>query len=373
MTIKALLIEDNPRVLESVKDIVDSLGHDYDTASSQDEARQLIDSQKYDYVLLDLEIPVKLGRNAARIQNGMNLLAELDDKYGKQVPVIVTTGHGTDSPHICRECMKSGAIDFVPKPFPDTGMTLDKTILEALTRVGQQKMKAHAKPRPSKPRVFQGGEIRLLKRRLVICEVEVPISDLMHRILSVLNSKHGNGKYVALAGSEIAEHEEVNCRRGQNGVSEAIHAIRKRMATKLRDEANIEIGDHDVIRSKGMGYRINESVTISVGGRKSTISSNGQPPESADSPAVQNLELSEMNERQEWIMERINNGIEVRVGMIVQQFQCSSRTAKRDLAELKKMGLVRFVGSPRQGCYQKIGMTSDRINLPATLHSDGGD
>lgn len=350
---KALLVEDDPRILESVKDIVDSLGHDFDGASSQDEARQLIGTQEYDYVLLDLEIPVKLGRNAPRIQNGMNLLAELNDKYGKQVPVIVTTGHGTDSPHICRECMKSGAVDFVPKPFPDSGMTLDKTILEALARVGQQKTGARHKSRPSKLRVFQGGEIRLLKRRLVICEVEVPISQLMYRILSVLNAKYGNGKYVALAGSEIAEHEDVNCRRGQNGVSEAIHALRKRIATKLLEEANMEIGDQDVIRSKGMGYRINENVTISVGGRKSSITPNGQPPKSADGSVTQNLDLSEMNERQEWIMERINNGIEVRVGMVVQQFQCSSRTAKRDLAELKKMGLVRFVGSPRQGYYQK--------------------
>lgn len=354
MTIKALLVEDNPRVLESVKDIVDSLGHDYDTASSQDEARQLIDSGEYDYVLLDLEIPVKLGRNAARIQNGMNLLAELVDKYGKQVPVIITTGHGTDSPKVCRECMKSGAADYVTKPFPETGMTLDKTILEALTRVGRQKSETRANSRPTKPRVFQGGEIRLLKRRLVICEVEVPISDLMYRILSVLNSKHGNGKYVALAGSEIAEHEDVNCRRGQNGVSEAIHAIRKRMATKLRDEANIEIGDQDVIRSKGMGYRINESVTISVGGRKSTISSDDQSSEKANTSSAQDAQLSDLNVRQEWIMERISNGTEVRVGMVVEQFNCSTRTAKRDLAELKKMGLVRFVGSPRTGHYRKV-------------------
>jgi ATP-dependent DNA helicase RecG len=37
--------------------------------------------------------------------------------------------------------------------------------------------------------------------------------------------------------------------------------------------------------------------------------------------------------------------------MVVTQFGCSQKTAKRDLSDLKDRKMVRFVGSPRTGHY----------------------
>lgn len=354
MTVRALVIEDDPHIQDVVTDIVESLGHQLDVVGCQDEARQKLATNEYDYFLLDLEIPVKPDRSVARLQNGLNLLGELYSLFGRRNPVIVMTAHGNDGPNQGVECLKNGASDYVPKPFPRTGKTLDSAILDALARAGRSHStpgKASAKPQL---RQFEGGQVRLLKKRLIICDVEVPISVMMHAILSVLNTKHGNGKYVAFAGSEIAEHPDVDCKRGQNGVSEAIHKLRKRIATKLLEEANVEMDDHDIIRSKGEGYRINERVKMKVGVRKQNLVLAGNGTDGTVNVTVEDLDVTDLNERQVWIMAMVDRGTEVRANMVVEHFECSVRTAKRDLGELKDKDLIRFVGSPRNGYYRLV-------------------
>jgi len=365
MTVRALVIEDDPHIQDVVTDIVESLGHQLDVVGCQDEARQKLATNEYDYFLLDLEIPVKPDRSVARLQNGLNLLGELVSLFGRQNPVIVMTAHGNDGPNQGVECLKNGAADYVPKPFPRTGKTLDSAILDALARAGRAPSAPGRSSSKPQLRQFEGGQVRLLKKRLIICDVEVPISAMMHAILSVLNTKHGNGKYVAFAGSEIAEHPDVDCKRGQNGVSEAVHKLRKRIATKLLEEANVEVDDHDIIRSKGEGYRINEGVKMKVGVRKQNLVLAGNVTDGTEkwpigtndgtvNVTVEDLDVTDLNERQVWIMAMVDRGTEVRVSMVVEHFRCSVRTAKRDLGELKDKDLIRFVGSPRNGYYRLV-------------------
>ncbi len=134
---RALIVEDDPRIRDTVVDVVESLGHEHDTASCQEAARKLLNGHAYSYALFDLEIPVKDGRNFPRIENGINLLREAIGQFGKRTPVIVMTAHGNDGPHQGVDCIKMGAADYIPKPFPIRGRTLDKAILEALDRSGQ--------------------------------------------------------------------------------------------------------------------------------------------------------------------------------------------------------------------------------------------
>ena len=153
---RALIVEDDPRIRETVADVVESLGHEHDTASCQDAARQLLNGNPYSYALLDLEIPVRQDRGFVRIENGINLLREVISQCGKQTPVIVMTAHGNDGPFQSVDCMKLGAADYIPKPFPIRGRTLDKAILEALERSGQAGRKASVVPKPyGPPRPFR--------------------------------------------------------------------------------------------------------------------------------------------------------------------------------------------------------------------------
>ena len=137
MSPRALVIDDDPGILEEVRDRLASLGHSCDCAGSQEEAREYLAQPAYDYILLDLEIPVKYGR-PARIQNGKNLLREIRAIEGLQeVQIIAMTAHGRDGPELATEVLRGryeGADDFVNKPFPTQGRTLEKAIGEAMER-----------------------------------------------------------------------------------------------------------------------------------------------------------------------------------------------------------------------------------------------
>ena len=127
---KALVVDDSPETLAVVSGILDSLGHQYDTASCQEAARDLLARNDYSYYLLDLEIPVRAGDVHPRIQNGENLLRDIQRRGTR--PAIVMTSHGIDSPDLAIEMMKLGAVDYVTKPFLTAGNTLDKAILDAI-------------------------------------------------------------------------------------------------------------------------------------------------------------------------------------------------------------------------------------------------
>ena len=369
MTLRALVIDDDPHIADVVSDIVASLGHASDAVGCQDDARRQLATAAYDYFVLDLEIPVRAERSVARLQNGLNLLSEI--VAARVGPVIVVTGFGNHGPDQGVECVKLGAADYVAKPFKTEGKTLDWAISEALRKAGRLPANSVSRTPTTPPRPFEGGEIQLLKKRLVVCGVEVPITPLMHRILSVLSEKNATRKYAAFSGDELAEHDGVSCSRGQNGVSDAIHQLRKRITASVLEEANISIGDLDIIRSKGLGYRISDSVNVVIGARRAALVA--AEPEDVTDPEtnvtndvtvrggdvtnhVTDLTRNvtngaDLNDRQAWAMSLIRKGQQVRVSMLVTQYKCSTRTAKRDLADLKELGVVRFVGSPRTGHY----------------------
>ena len=127
MTHRALVVDDDPDVLEMVGDILKSLGHKHDDATCQEEARKLLASNRYSYYLLDLEIPVEADHGFPRIQNGENLLAEIVQQRGaRKEPIIVITGHGKKGPELAVRMMKLGAADYITKPFATVGKTLDR-------------------------------------------------------------------------------------------------------------------------------------------------------------------------------------------------------------------------------------------------------
>jgi len=134
-------------------------------------------------------------------------------------------------------------------------------------------------------------------------------------------------------------------------------------------EAHIEVGDQDIVWSKGLGYRISDAVTVVVGARRAVaveVASAGHvandpdhnghvpnhvPVDDPDDPDVPD-DVPDLNARQRWVLTQIRKGAEVRVNMVVTQFDCSQKTAKRDLSDLKDRKMVRFVGSPRTGHYR---------------------
>ena len=115
----ALVVEDDPTLLDLVTETVESLGHDVRAAGSQEDALAELEDRRFDYVLLDLKIPLREGR-LPRLEIGFSLLERIVGLADARRPgVIVMTAHGDDHEY-CRRALLAGADDFIKKPF-DSG------------------------------------------------------------------------------------------------------------------------------------------------------------------------------------------------------------------------------------------------------------
>ncbi len=119
-TMTVFIIDDDASVRESIKDLVESVGL---SAASFASAHAFLASERRDgpsCLVLDVRLPGI---------SGLDLQLELR-KVGIKIPVIFITGHA-DVPMTVK-AMKSGAVEFLTKPFRDQDL-LD-VIHRALTR-----------------------------------------------------------------------------------------------------------------------------------------------------------------------------------------------------------------------------------------------
>jgi len=79
---RALIVEDEPEAIDAVVEILDSLGHSFDTACSQAEAFRRVRETDYSYILLDMEIPARSRTGTPRVQNSENFLERLEALAG---------------------------------------------------------------------------------------------------------------------------------------------------------------------------------------------------------------------------------------------------------------------------------------------------
>lgn len=358
MKCRALIVDDDDSIRESVGDIVMSLGHEFECAGSQNAARRLLEDREFSYVLLDLEIPVRDDGGFARRENGENLLAEIRSRPTTvDMPVIVMTAHGTDGPDLGVKQMKLGANDFVNKPFE--GGNLDAAIREAVGK--RPNSNGHSRhtivePKPEgPPRPFAGGLLALHVQRVELGGVtilEKSARGHAWRIIELLAEKNDAGKYRSFSGQQLAE--KLGRRVGQNAVSQCIRALRKRIASALYDQLNVECGDRDVIESGGRGYRLKEWIEVRRGegaGSSVNLDPGDNRRDMGGDPGDTNVDPG-VNERQRWILDQLRDGAKLRRGDVEKQFKCSAKTAKRDLAELRERGVVHFVAKPWPGYYQ---------------------
>ena len=264
MSYRALVVDDNRGVLDTVSDVLRSLGHEYDLATCQEEARALLAKHQYDYHLLDLEIPVSPERCLARIENGVNLVREVAERRnGRPEPIIVMTGHGTDGPGLGVRVMKLGANDFINKPFDHT---LDAAILEALEKAKAKRQKDTVSPPPTESRDFRGGKMVFWPDRIELCGVTIVEGPVrIRQILEVLRKRRMTGKFIAFSGAKLAAMLEIV--NGQNAVAEAVKDFRDHVEEVLAAH-HIRCGRQDIIRSGGPGYRLADWIEVWAGSPK---------------------------------------------------------------------------------------------------------
>lgn len=102
---KFLVIDDTKNIRMLLKTCLEIEGHDVYIASDGNEALDLMSSDKFDLIFMDIKMP-KI--------SGTEVLRKMRD-LGISTPVIIMTAFGTVKNAV--ECTKLGAISYLQKPF----------------------------------------------------------------------------------------------------------------------------------------------------------------------------------------------------------------------------------------------------------------
>lgn len=338
MSYKGLIVDDDVDIRRIACSVMDSLGHEHVEAGSQETARKRVEG--VDYVLLDLELPEKESRGFPRVQNGLNYLEELvSSPRSAHIPVIVMTAHGKGDPSLAVEVLTAGAANWINKPFPQLGRTLDKVIKETLAKKPPKASAASKSREKSASRAFEGGELVFLPDSVTLCGIRVAASStLMGQILQHLQSKNSHGRYRSFSYDELAA--AVQCTSGQNTITGTVSDFRRKASQLLLDHAGLVCGDEDIIETVN-GVRFKEWITLA--------SSTPTTPQASSTPQPPGKVSAA--KRQEWVLEQLKLGVQLRVADIVKACKCSGRTVLRDMEQLRQQGRVKFYGEPKTGYY----------------------
>ena len=329
---RALVIDDDVEIIRTVGDILDSLNHDHDSAGDQVTAWRFLETAKYNYILLDLDIPVKAGK-LCRVENGEKLLLQIrNTPEMKSVPVIVMTGHGNDSPDQAVSVLKDGAVDYVKKPF-GKGQP-DKAIRDVLAKDDQATPVVRNKSEPKGLMLFKAEtrEVVIYDDRVNLCGIQVwtdcayPEMGLILRKLSV-RTRDG---YVRIKGPKL--NEDLG-RDASNPVSKFIKRFRDNCRSKMASCRGLECGMHDVIGDpKRGGYHLTETIDVRIEDGKGRV---------VEQPCSEQVEHS-LNERQQWVLGQIDHGARIGQKDVLVHFfgKWSPSTIKRDLKELRAQKVI---------------------------------
>jgi len=176
---RVLVVEDEKRLAEAVRNGLEQEGLAVDLALDGDEGLWMARENDYDAIILDLMLP---GRNGFQICS--DLRAE-----GIWTPILMLTAKSGDLDHA--EALDTGADDFLTKPFSFVVLLAH---LRALMRRGGRE----------RPTVLTAGDLRLdpAQHRCWRGDEEVELTPRQFSLLQFLMSRAGE----VLSKTEIVEH-----------------------------------------------------------------------------------------------------------------------------------------------------------------------
>ena len=188
-----LLVDDEPLLLRALQRILRGDGHRIALAESSEQAEEALADPELDVVVLDL----LLGRHS-----GLELLERVK-RERPELEVIVITGHGSIESAV--GCIRSGAFDYLEKPFDDVHR-VRSTVRQAVER---------------KRLVARNRELEAeLRERIAPTEL-VGGSGVMRRLARTIHGLRHNESHVLLRGESGT---------GKELVARAIHAASPRAA-----------------------------------------------------------------------------------------------------------------------------------------------
>jgi two-component system response regulator HydG len=207
---RILLVDDDAQALESTRRILERSGFELMTASSGDQALDLLRPRtdanvvRFDLVITDVRMP---GMTGLELFQAMQLLSE-------PVPVILMTAYGQVEDAVW--AMKLGAIDFLSKPFKR--QTLLQAVDGALERARMgRRFRSAPGPQGDGVSLLSGSSERMRRLREVVRQVarsSAPVliqgesgtgKELVARALHA-ESARGTQAFIAVNCAAIPEH-----------------------------------------------------------------------------------------------------------------------------------------------------------------------
>lgn len=100
-----LIVDDDSEILRVLEIFLKKIGCKSDTSLTAESALVKARSNEYEAILLDIMLPDG---------DGVDVLKQIH-KVSPEIPVIMITG--VKDIQIATECMRSGAVDYITKPF----------------------------------------------------------------------------------------------------------------------------------------------------------------------------------------------------------------------------------------------------------------
>jgi DNA-binding NtrC family response regulator len=119
---KILILDDEPIVCERLKPALEKIGFEVETYTDSQKVIDRLMQEKFDVLVTDLKMQGPDGIDVLRFAQ----------EHAPATKVIIITGFATVD--TAREAMRSGAVDFIPKPFKITQL---RDLIVSLTGGGQ--------------------------------------------------------------------------------------------------------------------------------------------------------------------------------------------------------------------------------------------
>lgn len=168
---RILLVEDEPGLRRTLKDLLASSGYTVETSGDGVDAQDRAEHERFDLIVLDVMLPSRSGFDVAK---GLR-------KNGIQTPILMLTARTELNNKV--QGFKSGADDYVTKPFEGPELLVR---VEALLRRAQ----AGARKRVSNWN-FRDITIDFAKARMVKKGEEIALSERECRLLQHLIESRG--------------------------------------------------------------------------------------------------------------------------------------------------------------------------------------
>ena len=188
--LRILVIDDDTRLRNLLGKFLSENGFETSLAKDTDEAKQIINNQKFDLLIVDVMLPNQNG-----IEFTQNLRLAFD-----YTPIIMLTARGDQDDRI--KGLEVGADDYMPKPFEPKELLLRINNILKRTQNNIFSNNSQQKNIINESTIFFGNfSFNTQQLRLKKCEEFIHLTESEAKILKILGENQGN----AIARNKLSE------------------------------------------------------------------------------------------------------------------------------------------------------------------------